>query len=350
MKKNETNHIKDEFDLLELMVKDARKSKGVYKVGAYWANKTRSAIGEIYKFGLNDFRGSGNSAANSFGDNVILDALGNYNLGLRWLLLKIYRNIYPFSRLFESQKNLALHYFKESNTYKNSYLASLKRVKFLLSRYQFNFETTKGGCLSFGEFNAQNISHHYLQILDTLDHINNKIDIAGVKTYFEIGGGFGVNVHLLVEFFKVKKIIYLDIAPNLYIGTQYLKSFYGSKVIDYTKNKYMKIIEFSDSDELEIFCITPEQIELIGSKIDFFHNAHSFVEMPFDTVKNYVNKILLLMTPEKSFVSLVSYDGYDLSTTINPAELPVLFADKFEADIFETLDPGRNNFHYTIRL
>jgi hypothetical protein len=148
----------------------------------------------------------------------------------------------------------------------------------------------------------------------------------------------------------VKKIIYLDIAPNLYVGTQYLKSFYGDNVIDYKNNKNLKRIEFSKTDELEIFCITPQQIENIDSKIDFFHNAHSFVEMPIEVIKNYSNKIKMLMMPGKSVISLVSYDGYDLSTTINPAELPGFFSVDSIVEEFDSLTPFRKNFHFSINL
>lgn len=76
----------------------------------------------------------------------------------------------------------------------------------------------------------------------------------------EIGGGFGANLHItLFNFPNIRKIIYVDIAPNLYIATQYLRSFYGDSVKDISTAK--KNFSFAETEDLEIFCILPSQIE-----------------------------------------------------------------------------------------
>ena len=63
---------------------------------------------------------------------------------------------------------------------------------------------------------------------------------------FEIGGGVGTNVHLVLENYKnIRKVLYLDIPPNLYVGTQYLKAFYGNAVSDYRTLKTLDSIKFS---------------------------------------------------------------------------------------------------------
>lgn len=79
---------------------------------------------------------------------------------------------------------------------------------------------------------------------------------------FEIGGGFGQYIHVLLQnYSNIKKILYLDIVPNIYVGTQYLKRFYGESVIDYNITRKMNKIQFSDNNKLEIICIAPWQIE-----------------------------------------------------------------------------------------
>ena len=346
--KKKYSQIVDDYELLNLMIKDTNKFEGIYQPGPYWADKAKSAVNEINKFGLLDFRGMKNGVATSYGDNAFVDVRANCNFGVRSLFIKIFRDIYPFNRLFDSQVNLTSNYFQEAQNYKNLYLKTSERVKYLLSKYSFNFETTKGDCRTFGEFNGINISHHYLQLLDTLDNIDNKSTISNKKSFFEIGGGFGVNVHLIIELFKIKKIIYLDIAPNLYVGTQYLKSFYGKNVIDYRRSRNMEAIKFTDTDELEIFCITPQQIEKVESQIELFHNAHSFVEMPENIIGNYAKKIEAILAKNNSTISLVSYDGFDLSTTINPEKLPDFFSKKATKFVAPTLTPQRSNFHFLI--
>jgi putative sugar O-methyltransferase len=223
------------------------------------------------------------------------------------------------------------------------------RVQELLAKYNFDFDTTRGGCLSFLEYESRNIAHIYLRLLDTLDHVDRKVNLKRKKKCFEIGGGFGVNVHLLVEFFNIKKIIYLDIVPNLYVGTQYLKSFYGEKVVDFSKSKDKKSIDFEVNNDLEIFCIAPHQIDNVVSEIDFFHNAHSFVEMPKNIVSNYAKKVEAKMAKTNSAISMVSYDGFDLATTFDPEKLPTFFTKPAEEFSVPTLSPQRSNFHFVIQ-
>jgi len=117
--------------------------------------------------------------------------------------------------------------------------------------------------------------------------------------------------------------VYLDIPPNLYIGTQYLRSFYGDAVKDYNELRTKTKISFKDDDSLEIFCIASWQIENLRCEIDWFHNSNSFVEMPKNIVENYGKFVKILMS-KNSRISLVSYSNFDPATTYDPAELPKL--------------------------
>jgi putative sugar O-methyltransferase len=344
----EFNLIKDDEALLELMLKDARKEKDIYQPGPYWRQKTKNAVNELRRCGLSDFRGSNSGVAISFGDNVYVDTRNSYNSGLRSLFRKIYKYIPPFNRIFDSQVTLTKSHFTDSLLFKNIYLQNNQRVKALMKKYELKFDTTKGGCVTSLDVNGRRISHYYLELLNTLDRVQENVKISGDSVYFEIGGGFGVNVHLLIELFGLKKIIYLDIPPNLYVGTQYLKTLYGNNVIDYRENRG-KVVQFSKNDNLEIFCITPPQIESINAKIDLFHNAHSFVEMPEAVVTNYLNHISKLLNPNTGVISLVSYDGFNLNETIHPDRLPSFYNGTFQKKSFDTLYPLRSEYHYIIR-
>ena len=67
-----------------------------------------------------------------------------------------------------------------------------------------------------------------------IDILSKTFDFKNIKSFFEIGGGFGANIHfLLTNFSNIKKIIYLDVVPNIYVGPEYLKYFYGKSVKDY---------------------------------------------------------------------------------------------------------------------
>jgi putative sugar O-methyltransferase len=152
-----------------------------------------------------------------------------------------------------------------------------------------------------------------------IDKLLSLFDFTKIKSFFEIGGGFGANIHFLITNFpNIKKIIYLDTVPNIYVGTEYLKFHFKNKVKDYLSIKNINKIEFANNDDLEIYCIPPWEIEKINVEIDHFHNAASFVEMPDFVIKNYCKYIKKFNTKE---ISLISYAEYDPQTTFNPESL-----------------------------
>ena len=108
---NTNTQIIDDFELLDLMMKDTKKLKDVYQPGPYWLKKTQTSVNEIKKFGISNFRGIKSGVSTSFGDNAFIDIRGSYNFGIRVLLSKIFRDIYPFNRLFDSQVHLTLNYY-----------------------------------------------------------------------------------------------------------------------------------------------------------------------------------------------------------------------------------------------
>ncbi len=188
------------------------------------------------------------------------------------------------------------------------------------------------------------IAHVYLKLLDTLDHMNTRINLKEVNSIIEIGGGFGVNIDLQLQLFpNIRKVLYIDIAPNLYVGTQYLKSRYGANVIDFKSTKNLESITFSDDDSLEIYCILPMQIELVKAKFDLFHNAHSFVEMSREAVVNYGEQVKHLLK-DKGRVYVVSYDGFN-HLTIHPEELVKLLRMPLSVSLIPTLFPDRFDYH-----
>ena len=55
-----------------------------------------------------------------------------------------------------------------------------------------------------------------------IDILSNTFNFKNIRSFFEIGGGFGSNIHfLLTNFQNIKKIVYLDTVPNIFVGTEY---------------------------------------------------------------------------------------------------------------------------------
>ena len=310
--------------LLDLLIKDEKKiDKELYSSGPYWDYKNSGAIIEIKKKGLKDFRGITAGIGTSFADNLVLDIRNEFNIKG-----KIVGKIFSFPILniiFNGQIKTTKNYLdsfvkNQAIVYKNS-----QNVQNLISKFKFN-NTTDFGCIQSFDYSNKNYSCLYLNMAHRINNLSKYFNFKDIKSYFEIGGGFGSNIHFLITNFpNIKKILYLDIVPNIYVGTEYLRNHYREKVKDYLEFRNLEKISFSKNNDLEIFCIPPWLIEKVDTEIDHFHNAASFVEMPRKVISNYVKFIKKFKTQE---ISLISYSGFDLKTTFNPEELNNFFDSK----------------------
>ena len=131
----------------------------------------------------------------------------------------------------------------------------------------------------------------------------------------------------------------MDAVPNIYVGTEYLKSHFNKSVKDYLNLKDLNEISFSQNNELEIICIPPWCIEKLNVKIDHFHNAASFVEMPENVIKNYCNYIKKFNTKE---ISLISYGKYDQRTTFDPVLLNKFFDNNLNVEFHNSVVKQHN--------
>jgi hypothetical protein len=303
--------------LLNELIKDEKKvDRILYSSGPYWDYKNKRATLEIKKKGLKDFRGLTAGIGSSFADNLILDIRNELNIKGR-IVGKIF-SLPLLNKIFNEQLRITKNYLNlfiknQSIVYQNN-----KNVQNLLRKYKFP-NSTDFGCVQSFEYLNKKYSCSYLQMADRIDKLSKSFDFKNTKSFFEIGGGFGANIHFLVtNFSNIKKILYLDTVPNIFVGTSYLKHYFGNKVKDYIELRNLNKISFSKNDELEILCIPPWLIERVDAEIDHFHNAASFVEMPDFVIKNYCKYIKKFNTKE---ISLISYAEYDPQTTFNPESL-----------------------------
>ena len=318
--------------LLKALVEDEKKNdKSLYSSGPYWDYKNKITLNEVKKNGLSDFRGITTGIGTSFTDNLILDIRNELNL--KGKIVSSFFSLPFINTIFKHQiaitKNHLNNHLKNLEiTYKNNL-----SVQNLIKKYKF-IETTKFGCLKKFKYFEKEYSIYYLDMAHRIENLSKKFDFSKVKSFFEIGGGFGANIHfLLTNFTNIKKVIYLDVVPNIYVGTEYLKYHFKDRVKDYLNTKGKKEIVFENNNDVEIICIPPWEIQKIDVKIDHFHNAASFVEMPEKVVKNYIKFVNKFKTKE---ISLISYDNFD-KQTFDPNLLSKLFYNKLNVTWENTL-------------
>lgn len=340
--------IENDRGLLEIMVDDVDRQPPLYKPGRFWIRQSLSAANEIRRHGIADFRGRNNGIGLSYADKVDHDIRHSLNFGARRLLKLAFERIYPFNRIMDGQVRLTLRITDEAIREKAAWLQESPRIRQLISDYRVPY-SLGGGCTSYCELDGEKVSIYYLALLDTIANIHQHIDLREKRSYFEIGGGFGANVHLLLTNFpNIRKLVYLDIPPNLYVGTQYLRSHFPAAIKDYRDLRNAARIGFSDDDRLEILCIAPWQIEALDVSVDLFHNAHSFVEMPSDVVANYARHIERLLHPERGSIALASYDSTGVENTVQSDKLPGFFRHRFQRHLHSAAtSPGLFYQYYT---
>ena len=329
-------------NLLNLLTNDEKKCSKLYSSGPYWKHKNKRTVYQIKKKTLENFRGINSGIGTSFADNLVYDVRNEYNIKGR--LVSLFYSLPIIKKIFDGQLKITSDHIKRFLQYESISFKNNERVKFLINKYKFK-NTTEFGCVRKFKVKEQEVSSHYLEMANRIEFLSEYFDFSKINKYFEIGGGFGSNIHFLIQNFEsIKKIIYLDAVPNIYVGTEYLRKFYKDKVIDYSKTRAMNKINFSNNNDLEIYCIPPWEIEKLDVSIDHFHNAASFVEMPTNIVQNYVKFIKKLKI---SGISLISYLNFNSKTTFDPKQLNQFFDNKLNIYNYPYVisDLGRENIY-----
>ncbi len=339
-------------ELLDLLIRDQEKAPLETRPGPYWRQKSWSAYRSLNKYGLQGFRSScgPNVAALSYGDTCVTDVrltLGR-SVGARLALYTIQNT--PLRGLFERQVELTRTQLaeKEAIVRRSYQYVADKRLSYLVETYEVN-NSVNYGCTNVVEFHGSEYSVQYLSLLDQIDRVNQQMSFGSSTSFLEIGPGFGATVHLIEQnYSNIRKYILVDIAPNIYLLTEYLRSIYGKAVIDYQEVVDLENISFAKDDSLEIIVIPPWKLSNFEGSIDYCWNSHSFVEMTGEAVEFYSQQLARLSS-DKTNYAFVTYDLFDVRTTIDPLTMIEMFTSigAFAHHKFETLfDTTRLNLFF----
>jgi putative sugar O-methyltransferase len=334
-------------DLLRVMLADAAAQPPQYQPGPYWRRTARAAAAQIAQLGLADFRGESSSIGVSFTDAPYVDLRHVLTTGLRRPIGAALRHLPGVRRLFDIQVAITRGHAAEARRLRSLVVARHPDTPRLLDTYTLP-PSLLGGCLDTVTIDGHEIATSYLILLHQLDHVAQTIDLTQVRTVLEIGSGFGANLHLLLANYpNLRKVVALDIPPNLYVSTQYLKAHYGAAVRDYRATRAARPIRVAPDDAREILCLAPWQIEQLDTPIDLLWNAHSFQEMPAAVVANYAQQVARLPQGDRTAIALLAYDNYDPATRLAPEALPAFFPDRtLTRSTFRVLDDSHGVVAY----
>jgi len=329
-KKNKISLIEDDLNLLEMLTTDQAKEQGNYQVGPYWRVYSVRIIRAIKKQGLSSFRsnpliGKGFSDAMPIEPSSVTSG-GSLKADLYRLVIN---NYFIFKFLLSPYREYINKILIRKFYYMNLY-ANLK-----LGQWYKDFRKKNNlpnPCLEnpteVFDLCGDKIGRTYLLSYIRIYNFSFEVDFKAKTSLLEIGGGFGANIHSLINIYpNIKKVILLDISPILYISTQYLKSIYKEAVIDYSNTKNNDLISFKKDNSLEIICIAPWQIEKLDINIDLFWNSESFQEMTEDMVRNYCKNLKRIMNDEVSICTFIYDDNVENNNTLDSEKINYLVSE-----------------------
>ena len=332
--------MQNDIALLDMMKKDQDNQQGLYHPGPYWKGYSSRTAKAIHFEGLKSFR-SNPRIAKGYGDQVLIHPFDLSSLD-SWKE-KLYKKIIEipvFKKYFiEPYIKHNLRHFQETQKYKNLYFTNILGEWFSQFSEKYNLpDTLIANPSNTVTIRDCKIGRCYLDAFLRLHNYSSQVDFSSVESVFEIGGGFGAWAHTLLHCFpNIKKYLYLDIPPILYVGTQYLKNFYKEELISYRETRNMDSIRFTSGGKREIIAVCPWQIERISANIDVFYNSASFQEMDEDMVINY-SKHIKRMINDSSKICLLIYNGGKPEKTLLAENLLKIIEDNIPVE-FKELEP-----------
>lgn len=326
----------DEPELLTAMLADEQKQAPMYAPGPFWIQPAARTADAIIRNGLTSFR-SDAAIGRDYAGVVVLDPSALWNpRRLRSRLAKwlVGRSVVK-STIMDRYLTLIKRYFEQALLYRSYYyerehgawLADMAAARGLP-------DTLIGDPLDVITVNGHDISVFSLYHLSRINNFAQSVDFHTVKTVFEIGGGGGFTAHYLMHLFpNITRYLYVDIPPMLYVGTQYLKHFYGSAVLDYGHTRNMEVIDFTGAQR-QIICICPWQLPQVDAQADLFWNSASFQEMDSSAVSAYASHVARL-TSQHAALCLYVY-GEKPGQTLSAEEVVGSFGNSFQ---FQELSP-----------
>ncbi len=281
--------MKENIELLNLMMKDQENTDEIYRPGPYWQRYQSRMFSSIKKNGISRFRKIP-SIGGSWAGTLVKDPFElSYNF--KGAIVKSLMSAPFFHSIKTRYEQVINDYIRKMQIYKSHSFSHFFSDLVELAEQHYKIpDTLHGGTDDIVTINNKDYSSKYVVFLAGIfNFVNNGANFLDKKSFMEIGGGIGGTTHLALSLFpNIKKVVYIDIPPVIYISTEYLRHFFPEAVIDYEASRTLNRIEFKDDDRLEIFCLCPWQIPKITSKsVDLLYNSASFSEMTPDIVGNY---------------------------------------------------------------
>lgn len=290
--------MKDDPELLDLMMNDNKKAPKLYQATNYWFRYEKILIPELKTLGLHNFRRRHNSLLSSFGACDYLPSSEFTNIQYvkregfsRKLVHFFLRNLLKnkkFEKLINyvasgyvgiSQNDLNLLSYEFAN-----YYGRMNKAKPIENFEGSQVGNPENAFWIDGKLYTTALLNYYVKYSYCCQFLN----FNSINTITEIGSGGAKQIEVIKKLHPHITFYLFDIPPPLYVTEQYLQSLFPGSVISYRETRNTE--QISTTEPGKIFIFGPEKIsELKDLSYDFFFNTHSFQEMEPKIVLNYLN-------------------------------------------------------------
>lgn len=335
--------MRDDFPLLDLMLADQETQPNIFKPGPYWRGNQRRIAKAIRTHGIANFR-SNPAVGKGYADTLpslpaeLWVSQSGVEARLKCAIVRL-----PFFRGMFRDYEKRIHGSTRALTIIQSAYYDLAFRELPLDDLP---ETTHGKCERTVAIRGKEYATLYVDFLRRVHNFARHVDFRRARTILEIGGGFGAWPHIMVSLYpNIRKVAYIDIPPMLYVGTQYLRHFFGPAVIDYRRTRNMSKIAFAPNDEREVLCLCPWQIEALSIDADICWNSASFSEMTPEIVGNYAAHVSRNMR-DGQLCLMMNKTGAD-PRTMAPDHVASAFKDYFQVSpITPAIEEKRHLAYY----
>jgi len=313
------NLIGDDPSLLALLMKDQDENGGIFEASDYWRSYSRRIAGELARSGLSGFRRNAR-ISKGYVDVIQRNPMDTVARSAKsWHLYRIISAIPGVRSKILKRFDLAIAAAQDDAVHHRAAFLRLKDAA-LFAKHQVvleNLNSTVGFPEAVTNLDGVETSLHYLDLLARVENFSASIDFSQMETMIEIGGGFGSNAHLLLALNpKIKKYLYVDIPPMLYVGTQYLQSLFGDEVATYRDWKNAPTSDLADFPH-RIVCLPPWCLQEAQFPWDGAWNSASFQEMTSDQMSFYVDYLQMNSRSVNSALALIYYEDENRSMRLN---------------------------------
>jgi len=288
--------VKDDPELLELMIQDSKSVSNLYQPTNYWSLLVNRVLPELKNQGLDNFRRRRNSVLSYLSYNDLLPISlelqdSQEKISLARKTLKTF-----FKKSLKENKLKKLFNFI-SNSYSGVSILDTNILCYFLAK---NFGE-KNGAKPIENLNASafgnpentffvnkkmytiSILEFYMQYAYCCKFMN----FDSINSVMEIGSGFGKQAEVIKKLHPHLNFFLFDLPTSLYVCEQYLSSVFPDSVVSYRETRKMK--RLPENQEGKIFIFGNWKIsEIVNLKCDLFWNSASFQEMEPEVVLNYL--------------------------------------------------------------